>query len=124
MRLLYVERKLSCQVFYFCRMVLYNVTVSIDREIEHEWLDWMRNKHIPEVMQTGCFQECRISRIQGEEDGGSAYSFLYLAPSQDKMDEYQEKHAPLLQQDHASRYGGKFAAFRTLLTVIEEFKAS
>jgi hypothetical protein len=47
---------------------------------------------------------------------------LYLAPNQAKMDEYQEKHAPFLQQDHAQRYGGKFAAFRTLLTVIEEFK--
>jgi hypothetical protein len=105
-------------------MVLYNVTVSIDREIESNWLDWMRKTHIPQVMKTGCFLECRISRIQGEEDGGAAYSFLYLAPSQEKMDEYQEKYAPSLQQDHAQHYGGKFAAFRTLLTVIEEFKAS
>jgi hypothetical protein len=105
-------------------MVLYNVTVSIDREIESNWLDWMRKTHIPQVMKTGCFLECRISRIQGEEDGGAAYSFLYLSPSQEKMDEYQEKYALSLQQDHAQHYGGKFAAFRTLLTVIEEFKAS
>lgn len=105
-------------------MVLYNVTVSIDLEIEGEWLEWMRKTHIPQVMETGCFLECRISRIQAEEEGGSAYSFLYLAPSQDKMDEYQEKHAPRLQQDHAQHFGGKFVAFRTLLTVIEEFKAS
>lgn len=105
-------------------MVLYNVTVSIDREIEHEWLDWMRQLHIPQVMATGCFQECRISKIQGEEDGGSAYSCLYLAPSSDKLDEYHAKYAEALQEDHAQRYGGKFAAFRTNLTVIEEFKAS
>jgi hypothetical protein len=105
-------------------MILYNVTVSIDRQVEQEWLEWMRKVHIPEVMETGCFQECRISRIQGEEDGGSAYSFLYLAPSAEKMDEYQLRFAPKLQQDHAMRYQGKFAAFRTMLTVIEEFKAS
>ena len=104
-------------------MILYNVTVSIDREIELEWLDWMRKCHIPEVMETGCFLECRISRIQGEEDGGSSYSFLYLAPNSEKMDEYQQHYAPKLQQDHSLRYQGKFAAFRTLLTVIEEFKA-
>jgi len=105
-------------------MVLYNVTVSIDREIEHEWLDWMRKIHIPQVMETGCFQECRISKIQGEEDGGSAYSFLYLAPSAEALEEYHALYSPALQQDHALRYGGKFAAFRTNLTVIEEFKAS
>ena len=58
------------------------------------------------------------------EDGGSAYSFLYLAPSAEKMEEYQVRFSPKLQQDHAMRYQGKFAAFRTMLTVIEEFKAS
>jgi hypothetical protein len=105
-------------------MVLYNVTVSIDREIEQEWLDWMRKIHIPQVMETGCFQECRISKIQGEEDGGSAYSCLYLAPTAEKLETYHAKYAPALQQVHALRYGGKFAAFRTNLTVIEEFKAS
>jgi len=103
-------------------MILYNVTVSIDQAIEQEWLEWMRNTHIPQVMETGCFLECRISRIQGEEDGGSSYSFLYLAPSEDKMNEYQQQYAPALQQDHALRFQGKFAAFRTLLNVIEEFK--
>jgi hypothetical protein len=104
-------------------MVLYNVTVSIDREIESEWLAWMRKTHIPQVMETGCFLECRISKIQGEEDGGSAYSCLYLAPTSEKLEEYHATHAPAVQQDHALRYGGKFAAFRTNLTVIEEFKA-
>jgi hypothetical protein len=47
---------------------------------------------------------------------------MYLSPSQDKMDEYQKIHAPLLQKDHAARYQGKFAAFRTTLSLIEEFK--
>jgi hypothetical protein len=104
-------------------MVLYNVTVSIDREMEADWLAWMRKTHIPQVMETGCFLECRMSKIQGEEDGGSAYSCLYLAPTSDKLEEYHTKYAPALQEDHALRYGGKFAAFRTFLTVIEEFKA-
>jgi hypothetical protein len=38
------------------------------------------------------------------------------------MDEYQQQHAPLLQKDHSARYAGQFAAFRTVLSVIEEFK--
>ncbi|MEN9699561.1 MAG: hypothetical protein RLZZ301_759 [Bacteroidota bacterium] len=104
-------------------MILYNVTVSVDTRIEHEWLAWMRQVHIPEVMQTGCFLECRVSRIHGEEEGGSSYSFMYLAPNQAALDTYQQQHAPALQKDHAQRYQGHFAAFRTELTVIEEFKA-
>ena len=61
-------------------MLLYNVTVSIDPQIEQEWLEWMRKNHIPDVMQTGCFLESRISRVHGEEQGGLTYAITYLAP--------------------------------------------
>ena len=104
-------------------MTIYVTPIVAVSEIESEWLAWMRKTHIPQVMETGCFLECRISKIQGEEDGGSAYSCLYLAPTSEKLEEYHANHATALQQDHALRFGGKFAAFRTNLTVIEEFKA-
>jgi len=103
-------------------MILYNVTVSIDPAIAEDWVNWMRSNHIPDVMATGCFVESRISRVHGEEEGGVTYAITYLSPSQEKMDEYQQHHAPVLQKDHSERYAGKFAAFRTILSVIEEFK--
>ena len=52
-------------------MILYNVTVSIDPAVSSDWLEWMRSTHIPDVMATGCFVESRISRVQGEEEGGA-----------------------------------------------------
>ena len=103
-------------------MILYNVTVSIDPGINQEWLDWMRTTHIPDVMRTGCFIESRISRVHGEEEGGMTFAISYVALSEEKMDEYQREHAPRLQADHSARFDGRFAAFRTLLTIIEEFK--
>ena len=103
-------------------MILYNVTVSIDPAVSEDWLDWMRKQHIPDVMATGCFIESRISRVHGEEDGGMTFTITYLSPDQQKLNEYREVHAPRLQKDHSERYEGRFAAFRTFLTVIEEFK--
>ncbi len=103
-------------------MILYNVTVSIDPAVESEWLDWMRATHIPDVMATGCFVESRICRVHGEEEGGVTFAIGYIAPSQDKYDEYVATHSLALQQEHGTRFEGKFAAFRTILTVLEEFK--
>ena len=103
-------------------MILYNVTVSIDPSVSEEWLSWMRTIHIPEVMATGCFVESRLSRVQVEEEGGVTFAITYLSPNQALLDEYQSKHAPLLQKSHSEKYIGKFAAFRTFLHVIEEFK--
>ena len=103
-------------------MILYNVTVSIDESIHEDWLTWMRTKHVPDVMATGCFIEARISRVHGEEQGGFTFAISYVASSQDKIDEYQNSHAPALQSEHNAKYAGNVAAFRTMLTILEEFK--
>jgi hypothetical protein len=47
---------------------------------------------------------------------------MYLAKDQETLDQYQSEFAPALQQDHALHFQGKFAAFRTTLTLLEEFK--
>ncbi len=103
-------------------MILYNVTVSIDPEIKTEWIDWMRTTHIPDMMNTGCFIEGRISRVHAEEEGGLTYAVSYVCESQEMYDHYQATHAETLQNDHSKRYAGRVAAFRTLLTILDEFK--
>ncbi|MDG2505442.1 MAG: DUF4286 family protein [Crocinitomicaceae bacterium] len=103
-------------------MIIYNVTVSIDNSIEQEWLSWMRTKHIPDVMSTQAFRECKLSRLlTGEEQGGKAYSVMYVAFSREHLDQYQKEHAYKLQEEHSRKYQGKFAAFRTELKIVEEF---
>lgn len=103
-------------------MLIYNVTVSIDVSIEKEWKKWMIENHIPDVLKTKCFLEAKLSKIHGEEEGGRSYSIMYLASTQEHFDRYQVHFAPKLQKEHLLKFDGKFAAFRTLLTVLEDFK--
>lgn len=103
-------------------MVLYNVTVSIDAKVEENWLEWMRSIHIPDVMSKGCFIEARLSRVHGDEEGGLTYAISYVAETEEKYEQYKAQYAPQLQHDHAVKFGGSFAAFRTVLSIIEEFK--
>ena len=99
-------------------MILYNVTVNIDVTVHDEWLQWMKEVHIPEVMATGCFLENKICRILAEEEGGKAYSIQYFAPDMETYIKYQTEFAPVLQVEHTKKCNGKFGAFRTLLEVV------
>lgn len=101
-------------------MILYNVTINIDESIQEEWLAWMKNIHIPEVLDTKLFVESKICRIKAEEVGGLAYSIQYFAKSQADFDLYEIKYAPALKQKHIEKFNGKFAAFRTILEVIHQ----
>ena len=102
-------------------MVVYNVTFSIDPQVEHEWLSWMRSKHIPKVMSTGHFRDSKLCRVHGEEEGGVTYAITYVSISEEDLNEYKKTHAPRLQEELLKKYQGRFAAFQTVLTVVEEF---
>lgn|SRR5690554_606402 len=103
-------------------MVVYNVTISLDEKIVEDWLEWMRTKHIPDVMETGHFRDCKICRVNGEEEGGVTYALLHTAISQEDLNDFQKNHATRLQTEHAEKFRDKFAAFRTTLSVLQEFK--
>ena len=103
-------------------MILYNVTINIDYDVHDEWLDWIKNKHIPDVLKTGLFIENKICRILAEEDGGKSYSIQYFLKNMDDYYTYQKEYASSLQLEHTQKYEGKFAAFRTILEVVHEHK--
>jgi hypothetical protein len=103
-------------------MIIYNVTVNIEDDIHDDWIKWMKDHHIPDVLKTGCFLESRLTRVMVQEEQGTTYSVQYLCESMDKLNEYADHFAPALQKDHRDRYEGKFTAFRITLDVIDILK--
>ncbi|MBN8696540.1 MAG: DUF4286 family protein [Bacteroidetes bacterium] len=99
-------------------MIIYNVTVNIENDVREEWLQWMKAKHIPDVMATGYFLENKICKVLVDEEQGTTYSIQYTCASMDDLKEYQAKHAPRLQKEVADKYANKFVAFRTLLEIV------
>ena len=88
-------------------MLIYNVTIKIDIEVAAEWLEWMQEVHIPEVLATGMFSNARMLRLLHleDEDEGLTYAIQYTCANADDFDRYQQEFAPALQQDHAAATG-------------------
>jgi hypothetical protein len=100
-------------------MIIYNVTINVEDSVHDEWLNWMKNEHIPEVMSTGLFVENRMLKVLDDvESGGQTYSIQYTCNSIGDYDRYRENHAAGLQAKTAAKYQDKFVAFRTLLEII------
>lgn len=100
--------------------ILYNVTCSVSPEVHKEWLNWMLKEHIPEVLQTGMFDEYKVCRIHEYEENGVTYAVQYIAPSREMLDRYMSEFAPDLQRKHRERYGDNVQAFRTTLEILHE----
>ncbi len=100
-------------------MILYSVTVSVEPAIHDDWVAWMRDVHIPEVMATGCFSENRMLKVLSTQAPGElTYSIQYTCSDMKTYERYRDEYAPALQQAHTERYRDRFVAFRTLLKYV------
>lgn len=101
---------------YLCGMLLYNVTIGIDREIENEWLAWMKTTHIPAILATGKFVDYKMYKILHDEGEPTiSYSVQYFAHTVADVSAYLEQHEPLLGEELRVRYRDRHVVFRTLL---------
>lgn len=100
-------------------MFIYNVTVNIDAEVHEEWVMWMKEKHMPDVMKTGCFVDNQLLKVLYVEDQGHTYSAQYRFLEMSDIEKYQKEFATTLQEEHKQKFGEKYTAFRVLLEVID-----
>ena len=100
-------------------MILYNITINVSPEIEQDFITWMKETHIPEMMQTGIFYEFKFLRLMHDSDDGSVnYATQYFTDTIDQMMDYERNHAPAIRAKTQARYQDKAIAFRTLLETV------
>lgn len=100
-------------------MIIYNVTVKVMPEIHESWLDWLKETHVPEVLDTGCFREARVLRmLEVDESEGPTYTVQYTAESKSDYNRYIERHAPVMRQRSAEQWGERFIAFRSVMEIV------
>ncbi|MBE98854.1 DUF4286 family protein [Flavobacterium coralii] len=105
-------------------MIIYNVTLNIDDSIHEQWLAWMMDTHIPDVMETGKFLKAKMVKVLVvEETGGTTYSVQYFAENKEKLEAYYNEDAPRLREEGHRLFGDKMLAFRTELELLKEFKS-
>lgn len=100
-------------------MLIYNVTIQLEKARAEEWLAWMRSEHIPDVMRTGMFSGHRLSRLL-DQDAQSVQTFViqYFCDTHADYRRYQDEFAPALQKAHREKFARDFVAVRTLMEVL------
>jgi hypothetical protein len=97
-------------------MILYNLTINIDKAAEREWLNWMRFEYLPEVMDTELPLSYKILRLLTEvENGGETYTFQFSFKNRISYFRFQKLHSDELLDKIQQRYMNKYVMFQSLL---------
>jgi hypothetical protein len=100
-------------------MIIYNVTVRVDIDFADEWVSWMKNEHIPELMATGLFTDNRLNRLlEQDEIEGVTYVAQYFCKDIEHYNKYISEYSQVMREKGIKRFGDKFIAFRTLMETV------
>ena len=80
-------------------MVTYEVTAKVGNHLSGEYERYMRDQHIPDVLETGAFTS---ASFQMSDDG--LYQMRYEPASREALEGYLNEHATRLRKDLLGRF--------------------
>ena len=100
-------------------MIIYNVTVKTETGIAEEYIKWLKEEHMPDMLGTGCFTDARIHRLLEVDDAdGPTFAVQYHAESKSDYNRYIEQFAPEMRKKSIEKWGQQVLAFRSVMQVI------
>ncbi|HEX2219899.1 MAG TPA: DUF4286 family protein [Gemmatimonadales bacterium] len=97
-------------------MVTYEITADVEADLIEDYERYMREVHIPELLETGCFRAAAFTRSRP-----GRYRVRYEAPDQADLDRYLAEDAPRLRAEFSSRFPRGIALSREVWATIEEW---
>jgi hypothetical protein len=80
-------------------LVAYEITAVVAPELAAAFEAYIRNRHIPDLLATGCFERATFAT-----SGLGRYRARYEAPDRAALDRYLAEHAPRLRADVAAHF--------------------
>src|SRR5688572_21516804 len=100
-------------------MVTYEITAIVRPDLCAAYVDFMRERHMPDLLATGAFTAANIAT-----SGPSRYRIRYEARSRAALDEYLAKDAPRLRQHFMSTFPDGIELSREEWLVLESWPGS
>jgi hypothetical protein len=100
-------------------MIVYNVTIKVEHQIADEWLNWLKEEHIPDMKSTGCFFEAVIFRLMDtDESDGITFAVQYHAIDHNAYKRYLKEFSTALRNKSKEKWQNRIVAFRSVLELV------
>lgn len=99
-------------------MIAYEVTVDVDDGLIDRYIEFMRSRHIPEILATGCFTHAEFNRATE-----TRFRQRYLADNLADLERYLERFAPALREEYAKHFPAGTKLTREIWEELNRWKA-
>ena len=101
-------------------MIIYNITTKVHSSIAAEWLQWIKEIHVKEVMKSDCFTKYKIVKLLEVDDiEGPTFAVQFFAESKALYNRYIEKFAGEVRKRSFDKWGDKFISIRSVMQIVD-----
>jgi hypothetical protein len=101
-------------------MIAYNISVKVDWSILEAWLVWQLEEQIPAMLATGSFDDYKMYRLLEQDDtDGPGFTIQYFTTGLERYRLYSLEFESAFREEAGSKWGNKFIAFHTLMSLVE-----
>lgn len=95
-------------------MVTYIVHISVRHEVYGEYVDWLKNEHIAEVLTLPGFVKAELCLRKGGsmEASSKDLKIVYTIKDEDAMKTYMTEYAMGMREKGLEKFPGQFSAQR------------
>jgi hypothetical protein len=97
-------------------MITYEITAEVEPASVEAYERYMRERHIPALLDTGCFEAASLSRA-----APGRYRIRYETADQAQLDRYLGTHAAALRDDFALHFATGVSLSREVWIVIQRW---
>lgn len=103
-------------------MILYNSTFVVDETVHDEWINWFKETHVKEYLNSNCFKGARLGRITSHiEPGMHTYSLQLFVNDEITLNLFKNNFLDEIQQISLKKFGTKVLIFSTEMEHLGDF---
>ncbi len=96
------------------QQIIYEVNLSVDRELENDYSDWLQ-RHVQQMLGLPGFVTATSHRIsEPVPEGKVCWSVHYVLENQAALDHYLQTYAQQMREDGIKHFGDRFTASRRI----------
>lgn len=101
-------------------MLIFNTTFLVSDALYESWMSWIKETHIPFVLQSGMFTKAQLAKVYSQESqDGTSYSLQFNVADLETLENWHLQYAKTFEENFAKKFGNEVVFFASILEIIE-----
>lgn len=100
-------------------MFIFNTTYLVSDKVHGAWLKWVREQHIPFMLDSTYFSHPQVARvITSDKQDGTSFSVQFRVQDMQTLKLWNREYSSLFQENCSQQFGTEVIFFTTVLELV------